>query len=343
MPYDPNLNRNIFEGSYDGVVHRIPAYIGERGRYQVTGVLSAGGFGVIYRGQDRRLFGKSVLIKAIRYNRRHLRVPNNRAVLRDVAEQRGRLEHERKMLIAGQNRGIGGIPILLDMITDLGVDLYGPHDDGQGGRHYYGLDDQWRNEPYLILSYVDGAPFSKVLNADAFSRNRLGNTQQVIFQIGSILSAFHREQELGNATRISFLYQDLKPDNIIFTREKRPVLIDFGSFAVRIDGQTQPYFAGVGTPGYQPPEFIDGTPVELLDHRVDIFSLGMTVYHLLGGRAPKADGQGYPVANPELMGSFPEPWRSWIERCVHRSRDERFGSIGEAIRAAKDLPRWQGS
>jgi serine/threonine protein kinase len=339
MRYDPDLERYVLDTEADGEIHRIPARLGDKGRYEVTGVLSAGGFGVIYRGKDRRLFDKSVLIKAIRYNRRHLRVPNNRAVLRDVEEQRERLKHELKMLVAGQNRGVAGIPILLDMVTDLGVDLYGPHDDGQGGQHWYGLDEQWRNEPYLILTYVDGAPFSRALSSDSFGRNRLGNVQQVILQIGSIVAAFHREEKLENGARISFLYQDLKPANIIFTPEKRPVLIDFGSFAVRVDGKTQNRFSRAGTPGYQPPEFVDGTPVALLDQRVDVFSMGMTVYHLLGGVAPMADAEGYSVVSPEVMQGFQAPWRSWIEKCIQRSRDERFASIEEAVGAARGLPR----
>jgi len=339
MRYDPDLDRNIFEESVEGEIYRIPARIGDKGRYEVTGVLSAGGFGVIYRGRDRRLFEKNVLIKAIRYNRRHLRVPNNRAVLRDVEQQRNRLKHELKMLVAGQDRGIGGIPTLLDIVTDLGLDLYGPHDDGQGRRHHYSFDDQWRDEPYLILSYVNGSPFSEALTFESFTRNRLGNVQQVIFQIGRIVAAFHRRGKLKSGADISFLYQDLKPANIIFTTEKRPVLIDFGSFAVRVDGRTQAAFSRVGTPGYQPPEFVDGTSTALLDERVDVFSMGMTVYHLVGGVAPMADGEGYSVVDPEVMRGVEAAWRQWIEKCIQRSPNDRFASLKTAIEAAKGLPR----
>lgn len=337
-PYrDPDLDRNVIEVTQDGAVYRIPARLGPDGRYEVTGVLSVGGFGVVYQGSDRRLFDKPVLIKAIRYNRRHLRVPNNRAALKDVNEQRERFDHERKMLLAGYRRGIGGIPILLDVVQDLGLDLHGPHTDDQGNLHYYGLDDQWRSEPYLILSHVTGRPMSKVLDQEFFTRNRLGNTQQVILQVGRMLAAFHDDEE-RQGRRISFIYQDLKPDNIIFTREKQPVLIDFGGFAVRIDGQTLPKFARTGTPGYQPPEFLDGTTVDRLDARADVFSLGMTVYHLLGGMAPKADAQGYSQCDPAMMSQFPPTWRAWIEQATHADRHQRFATMTQAIKPAYQLP-----
>jgi len=325
----------IFKVTREGTTYRIPAQLA--GRYEVTGALSIGGFGVIYQGRDRRLFGKKVLIKALRYSRRHLKIPNNRAVLNEVTEQRERMTHERKMLLAGHRRGIGGIPILLDEVHDLGLDLYGPHDDGRGGTHYYTLDEKWRTEPYLILSFVDGSPMGKVLNEKYFINNRLGHAKQVILQIGRMLSAFHQEEE-RNGKRIGFIYQDLKPDNIIFTLEKQPVLIDFGGFAVRIDGQTQPLFARTGTPGYQPPEFLDGTPVDRLDSRVDVFSLGMTVYHILGSVAPQADPKGNAVRDASVIAQFPAPWRDWIVRATESHREQRFATIAQAIESAHQLP-----
>lgn len=334
---DQDLNRKVIEVHQDGAVYRIPARLGPDGRYEITSVLSIGGFGVIYQGRDHRLFGKPVLIKAIRYNRRPLRIPNNQAVLKEVESQRKRLDHERKMLLAGYRRGIGGIPILLDVVQDLGLDLYGPHQDDQGGQHYYALDDQWRTEPYLILSFVTGTPMSKVLDQEFFTRNRLGNTKQVILQVGRILAAFHREEE-RQGKRVSFIYQDLKPDNIIFTTEKSPVLIDFGGFAVCIDGLTQQNFARTGTPGYQPPEFLDGTPVDRLDLRADVFSLGMTIYHLLGGVAPKADAQGYSRCAPDVIKQFPPPWHTWIEKATQADRNQRFVNLEQAIDAAHNLP-----
>jgi len=333
--HDANLNRKIIEVRKEGTVYRIPFLLADR--YEVTGILSIGGFGVIYEGRDRRLFGKKVLIKANRYSRRHLKIPNNRAVVKEVEDQRGRMVHERRMLLAGYRRGIGGIPVLLDEVKDLGLDLYGPHDDGQGGMHYYTLEDQWRTEPYLVLSFVDGMPLSKALGKDYFGKNRLGHAKQVILQVGRMLAAFHSDEEI-KGKHFSFIYQDLKPDNIIFTREKQPVLIDFGGFAVRRDGQTLPTFARTGTPGYQPPEFLDGTPVDRLDARVDVFTLGMTIYHVLGGVAPRADDQGYAIVNSAVLQKFPDPWRRWVDQATQPDRNQRFQGIEQAITAAHHLP-----
>ncbi|GEM_PF-2524355 len=334
---DPQLNRNVVEITRDGVTYRIPARLGAEGRYEITGILSVGGFGVIYQGCDRRLFHKKVLIKAIRYRRRHLSVPNNHAVLADIAEQRQRFQHERKMLLAGYRRGIAGMPLLLDVVTDFGLDLRGPHQDMAGNSHYYELDEQWRTEPYLVLSYIDGQPMSKVLNQTQFNHNRLGNTKQVILQIGRMLKEFHQE-EIINGKAISFVYQDLKPDNIIFSREKQPILIDCGGFAVRVNGETGVEFARTGTPGYQPPEFINGTPIERIDGRADVFSLGMTIYHLLSGVAPKADAQGYSIVDPAVMQQLQQPWREWIEQAIQPNPHQRFATLDQAIDVSHKLP-----
>lgn len=339
--YDSSLCREVAEFMTREGVYRCVAELG--GRYRLQGLLSVGGYGVIYEAADTWLFDKKVLIKANRYSRRHLGIPNNRAVVREVEEQRDRMDHERRMLLQAQRRRIPQVPILLDVITDLGLDLYGPHEANDGTRHHYTLDDLWRQETFLVLSFINGKPLNdwmKDKRDDRYRQSPLRYARQIIFDIGRILQGFHEEQpHPEDHARFSFIYQDLKPQNIVFTREKQFALIDFGGFAVRIDGRTETDFARTGTPGYQPPEFIDANfPTEWIDARADVFCLGATVYHVATGEAPASDHRGRALFNEERLKQLPPAWGVWMHRATHEDPKQRFPDMGAAIEGAKGLP-----
>lgn len=338
---DPGLSREVGEAPVKGDVYRTVAFLNNR--YRLDGILSMGGFGVIYTGCDTRLFNKKILVKANRYPRNLFKVQRNKAVLTQADKLRGRLAFERKMLLQAANRGIGGTPVLLDVIEDLGLDLRGPHTDQDGQTHYWTQKDEegrelWTREPFLVLSFVSGRPLGDMVKDAQFRNNLLGNAKQVILQIGRILAGFHREESVDGA-KIGFVYQDLKPDNIMLTREKNFVLIDFGGFAVRADGKTLIRFAKTGTPGYQPPEFCDyGFPPEDVDSRADVFSLGATVHHLLSGEAPKTDAGGRAVFDRSKLTPFPVEWPQWIDRATAAKPKDRFLNMQEALNNAHKLP-----
>ncbi|WP_341325710.1 hypothetical protein [Methylotuvimicrobium sp. KM2] len=348
--YDSALQRDIVKFHNNGEDYRCVAQLNDR--YHLTGVLAAGGFGVIYQAEDRRLFNKKVLIKANRYNRRYLRIPNNKAVDKEVEKQRERLEHERRMLLQAGQRDIAQAPLLLDEIHDLGLDLYGPHQADDGQTHYYAKNDLWRKEPFLVLNYINGLPMDAVLNTQdrsddslkaAFFRNQLFFVKSFIIQTGLILERFHQERKTPAGDRLAFIYQDLKPANVIFTREKNFMLIDFGSFALRINGQTDPGFARTGTLGYQPPEFSPNFPADKIDARADVFTLGATVYHMLTRQAPRADAQDQSVFDTDLLNKLPNDWRNWFLKATHIDLSQRFVSMQEAVGLAYHLPVSKGS
>ena len=340
---DQRLKREIVEFHRNGENYRCLATLANR--YKLTGLLSVGGFGVIYQAIDTRLFNKKVLIKANRYDRRHLSVPNNNAVIQEVETQRHRLEHERRMLLQAQARDISQAPLVLEEIKDLGLDLYGPHKADDGQSHYYELKDLWKVEPFLVLSYVDGLPLDVILDKktkhlvkDTFFRNHWGFTKSFIIQTAKIFQRFHRQDKGAKGNLFSFIYQDLKPANLIFSWEKNFVLIDFGSFAVRVNGQTQPNFAKTGTLGYQPPEFTPNYPTDKIDARADVFVLGATVYHMMTQQAPRADAQGKSVFDDQAINKLPKQWQSWIKKSTHNDLSQRYQTMQEALKDAFELP-----
>jgi serine/threonine protein kinase len=338
---DAQLQREVGEVRRREETYRTVAIL--KNRYRIRELLSVGGFGVIFTAEDTRLFNKRVLVKANRYPSHLFQAPRNNAVAKNVEKFRDRLAFERKMLLQAGARGIDGTPVLLEEARDFGLDLYGPHTARDGTVHHCaqkGADgvELWTEEPFLVLSFVSGVPLSEAIPQEGFRRNLLGNAKQVILQIGRILGGFHAEKVL-NGSKLSFVYQDLKPDNIMFTREKSLVLIDFGGFAVRADGRTLTRFVKTGTPGYQPPEFSDyGFPPEEVDARADIFSLGATVFHVLSGTAPKSDPEGRALLDVSGLGNAPKPWKEWLLRATAAAPKDRFPTMSSAIGAAHNLP-----
>src|SRR5262245_51157190 len=96
---------------------------------------------------------------------------------------------------------------------------------------------------------------------------------------------------LAHAHALGFVHRDFKPDNIIVVNEEdleRPRIVDFG-LAIHADPENDTARltlagAAVGTPVYAAPEQMSND--EVVDHRADLFALGVTMFEMLAGRIP---------------------------------------------------------
>ena len=109
---------------------------------------------------------------------------------------------------------------------------------------------------------------------------------------------------LAYAHGLGILHRDVKPANILFTRDGRAVVTDFGLAKMMLAvGRTQTGYM-MGTPEYMSPEQSRGAPA---DGRTDVYALGVVAYELLTGRAPYVADSPLAVAMARQNDPLPAP------------------------------------
>jgi serine/threonine-protein kinase len=148
---------------------------------------------------------------------------------------------------------------------------------------------------------------------------------------------------LQNAHNHGIVHRDIKPENILVTRKVEVKVTDFGlsRFFAGEQPATHLTQSGVtmGTPLYMSPEQVQGKPV---DHRSDIYSFGVTSYHLLSGEPPFRGATAFDVAlkhvqeapRPlaELRPDLPADLCAIVQKMMAKNPDERYQSAREIIR-----------
>jgi eukaryotic-like serine/threonine-protein kinase len=130
---------------------------------------------------------------------------------------------------------------------------------------------------YLVMEYVDGGTLEKYCSPQTLLP--VERTVEIIFKCTRALEFAHK---------LGVTHRDIKPANILHTGENDVKITDFGAALIASGETTQ--VAGVGSPAYMSPEQVKDLP---LDHRTDIYSMGVVMYHLLTGRLPFLGANNY--------------------------------------------------
>jgi serine/threonine-protein kinase len=124
---------------------------------------------------------------------------------------------------------------------------------------------------YIAMEFIEGVTLEEMIKRKAkFSYKILS---QIIIQICSALDYAHERK---------IVHRDIKPANIMVTENYTAKVMDYGIARVDSSSMTKTGIA-MGTPNYISPEQLQGKSV---DHRADLFSLGVVMYELLLGRRP---------------------------------------------------------
>jgi len=188
--------------------------------------------------------------------------------------------------------------------------------------------------PYLVTEFVDGRELGEVVRAP-LPPERAG---RIALQLLDVLEHAHAQ---------GVVHRDLKPANILVTPDRNGndsiKVLDFGVSKDLRNGTSSrpPTDHGVvyGTPGYMSPEQASAKP---LDHRSDLYAVGILLVFMLSGHAPFDAGSAEEIVRaqrkgdiPALPSSVPASLQDVVRGLLAAERDARFGSA----RAASDALR----
>ncbi|HEY7957792.1 MAG TPA: serine/threonine-protein kinase [Polyangia bacterium] len=190
---------------------------------------------------------------------------------------------------------------------------------------------------YIIMEWLDGRSLSSAMMDGAFP---VGRAIHITRGIGRALAAAHAR---------GIVHRDLKPDNIFLVKRQSDPdfvkVLDFGIAKLMQAQASSPDVktktgALIGTPTYMSPEQCRGAPV---DHRTDIYALGVIVYQMLTGRLPfLAEGLGdlllqhmtqAPQPLRELQPSIPAAVEQAVLWALAKDPDKRPQHVQELLDA----------
>jgi serine/threonine protein kinase len=278
------------------------------GAYRILSPLGRGGMGEVWLAYDTRL-GRKVAIKLL------------------PAEFTSRPERVRRFEQEARAASVLNHPNIVT-IYEIGE-----------------IDDR----RFIVTEYVEGETLRQRTAKAPQQRVRLSETLKIASQVAAALQAAH---EAG------ITHRDIKPENVMARKDGLVKVLDFGlAKLIRGSGEfdvekirhpTLPSLTSpgivMGTTSYMSPEQARG---EKVDHRTDIFSLGVMLYEMLAGRRPfegaTASDVMAAVLNNEpvpLVEIAPEvPINLWriVRRCLEKEPERRFQSAGDLAFALEEL------
>ena len=181
---------------------------------------------------------------------------------------------------------------------------------------------------FIAMEFIDGEPLNRMLSKSGFS---LPQRAEVVRQVALALEHAHER---------GVLHRDIKPGNILITRDGRVKVADFGiGKLLTAGGDLTRTGQMIGSPAYMSPEQIRG---EKLDGKSDFFSLGVVFYELLTGSRPFPGDTittlVYQILHTEprdplqLRSDLPPATRDVFTRLLAKSPDKRPAGAKEFLR-----------
>ncbi|MFT5467790.1 MAG: tRNA A-37 threonylcarbamoyl transferase component Bud32 [Verrucomicrobiales bacterium] len=179
---------------------------------------------------------------------------------------------------------------------------------------------------FLAMEFVDGVNLRQAMDAGRFTPHQ---ALEVIPGICNALEAAHAQ---------GILHRDIKPENILLDRDGEVKIVDFG--IARIVGDSASDFtlteigAVLGSRQYMAPEQVE--QAHEIDHRADIYSLGVVFYEMLTGELPI--GRFLP---PSMKSSANETIDQIVLRTLEKELDRRFQTVTQVkteVQAADSTP-----
>src|SRR3954464_12355513 len=194
---------------------------------------------------------------------------------------------------------------------------------------------------YIVMEYVPGGTMEGFCARDDLLA--IEQTVEIVFKCTRALAYAHMQ---------GVTHRDIKPGNILYASEPTDVRLgDFG-LALNVGAETT-QITGVGSPAYMSPEQIRE---ELVDHRTDLYSLGVVMYQMLSGKLPFQATNKFSMIYQITQHAPPPPSAHRravpasldriVRRAMHKEADKRYHSADEfadelleAVRAGLGHPK----
>lgn len=186
---------------------------------------------------------------------------------------------------------------------------------------------------YITMEYVDGEDLKNLIR-------RVGRLDtDTVIKIGKQIC-----QGLSEAHRLGVIHRDLKPSNIMIDKEGNVRIMDFGiARSLKTKGLTGSGIM-IGTPEYMSPEQTEG---EDIDHRSDIYSLGVLLYEMVTGLLPFSGDSPLGVALKHKTEIPPDPRDlntkvsnelcGLILKCLEKEKEKRFQTVDELLNEFRNI------
>jgi serine/threonine protein kinase len=185
----------------------------------------------------------------------------------------------------------------------------------------------------LVMEYVYGSSLRKLLSRGPL---KLDNAVPIIGAVAEGLAAAHEQ---------CVIHRDLKPENVLIPRKKSSCnslakIVDFGIARIIDAPRITTTQHVMGTPQYISPEQAMGKSV---DHRSDIYTLGVMMYEMLSGELPfSGDDPDFllrqhvhapppPLTESATESEIPEDLKALVMRCLAKAPHNRPGSVEEFL------------
>jgi serine/threonine protein kinase len=189
----------------------------------------------------------------------------------------------------------------------------------------YEIDETEDGGLFIAMAYYDGVNLKNRIDSGI----GLLEAVEITMQVAGGLSKTHQQ---------GIVHRDIKPANIMITSDGYVKIVDFG--LAKLSGGTKLTKTGttMGTPSYMSPEQVKGLGV---DHRTDIWALGVILYEMVTGQLPfKGDHEMavlYNIVNAEpepvnkLNAKAPASLSAIIVKALTKEVDSRYASLNDML------------